>query len=183
VSDDDSIVFFSTPDELSYYYTFFGEFSPKAGQTTTFPYVLMGTGVGTAIPITRGSTLGLTTGVSPTNGGGVVVNGSVRSLAVDRLQFPLENSANTPANRVYGTPTWDEYPIPIFAFEVPNHIGYLGQISFIQEVGQVPHGTLNGNGTKVVIGGPSSSLSTARVTIPWGNVPFGSGYQRSGFVF
>ena len=184
VCDDDNIVFLNTTDLSQYNMLFFGEYHPKPGTTPEYPYVMLGTGISSTLPLSRGSILGTTAGNAP-NCGAVLVNGSIRSIVLDRYTFALDNSTTCPApNRVVGGLEWDEFPIPVFAYEVPNNIGYLGQVNFIQEIAAVPHGTLKSDGTKVVVG--SSALpvfGTARVTCPWGSVPFGSGYQRSGFVF
>jgi hypothetical protein len=101
-----------------------------------------------------------------------------------RYTFALEATNCPSPNQVLGATTWDEFPLPVFAFEAPNNIGYVGQVDFVQEVSSIPHGALNGDGSKVVVGSSATPiLGSSRVTLPWGNVPFGSGYQRSGFVF
>lgn len=182
VCDDDSIVFLSTDDLTQHFMTFFGEFTPKPGSTQDYPYVMLGTGL-SALPLARATTLGSTSGFAP-NSAGVPVNGSVRSVILDRYTFALEATNCPSPNQVLGATTWDEFPLPVFAFEAPNNIGYVGQVDFVQEVSSIPHGALNGDGSKVVVGSSGTPiLGSSRVTLPWGNVPFGSGYQRSGFVF
>jgi hypothetical protein len=178
MADDDSLVlFYEGGESQQCAMTYFGLYHPRPDFSPAYPMVCLST-VTAVLPFTRGIVYGSTTGgggqpTNPNNGGGIPsanpATDEIRGCLIDRYVGSLESlSYNLHPNKYFSTPTWDEYPIPVFMWEVPKHFGYAGQIEFIREIGNVESYARNTTGNRIAIGGVNTvGAAGIKISAPW----------------
>lgn len=154
-----------------------GVYTPKAGFTTSPPYVQFVNSSGT---LSAGpSVYGDSNGSSATNGGiafdGAAGTPQVRSVMFSRLDEIL--STTLQPNRWFGSPAYDEIP-PVIGVQ-DLYGGPAGAITFFREVKNVINLERNTAGNKLIVG--SATVADPKVIVPWNSAvtPL-SGVTRAG---
>jgi hypothetical protein len=182
VADDDSIVVaMDDSDDNTYALTYVGPYSLRQDLPVPYPLVMLSTGT-SVLPFAPNTNYGPTAGNTPAEGGVVHRDNNigVRSVFMDRLN-DIVNSSTIQPNRVFATPEFDEFPVPIYLNESP-HAGFMGQIDFIREVANIATHDTSADKKRMVVG--IATLGTVKMTIPWDGVTTPkSGITRQGIDF
>lgn len=179
VADDDSfIIFVDNDDDNTYGVTYAGVFSVRQGLVLPIPFLMLSSG----IPLAMNTGYGETSGTSSFQGGAIHrdSNIGVRQLVLERLNVFVNTTVNQP-NRLFATPEFDEFPIASALSETP-HAGFLGQVDFIRELGNIATHDSSADKKRVVIG--DNNVGTVKLSIPWdGATTPKSGITRQGIDF
>ena len=164
VADDDSfLVAVDNDDDNTYQATFVGVLTPRLGLALPHPFVMISdSGI---LPWAVNSTYGDPAGNSGQQGGGIHRDNAigVRQLFLERLNILVNTSALQP-NRLFATPEFDEFPIACAVNETPHH-GFLGQVEFVREVGNIATHDASSDKKRCVIG--TSTVPSVKLSIPW----------------
>lgn len=179
IADDDSFVLLvDNDDDNTYGVTYAGVFTVRQGLTLPIPFLMMSSG----IPLSAGTGYGETAGTSGFQGGAVHrdSNIGVRQLVMERLNILVNTTANQP-NRLFPTAEFDEFPIACALSEIP-HAGFLGQIDFLRELGNIATHDSSADKKRVIIG--DNNVGTVKLSVPWdGATTPKSGITRQGLDF
>jgi hypothetical protein len=179
VADDDSfVVFLDNDDDNTYGVTYAGVFNVRQGLVLPIPFLMLSSGV----PLAMNTAYGETAGSSGFQGGAIHRDSSIgaRQLVLERLNVLVNTTVNQP-NRLFATPEFDEFPIACALSETP-HAGFLGQIDFMRELGNIATHDTSSDKMRVVIG--DNNVGTVKVSIPWdGATTPKSGITRQGLDF
>lgn len=182
IADDDSIVVASDlDDDNTYALTYVGPYTVRQGLAMSFPLIMVSTG-SNILPFTVGTNYGPIAGNTYPEGGAVHRDNNigVRSIFMERLNN-LVNTTTIQPNRLFSTPEFDEFPVAFYIDESP-HEGYLGQLDFLREVGNIATHDTSSDKKRMVVGG--STLGSVKMTIPWdGSTTPKSGITRQGIDF
>lgn len=188
--DDDSFLFLWSPESDAYSASYFGPYTPAPSLNPTYPYVMLSTGGAGTMPFVTTNVCGNVAGTGYTpaaypggNTGGIAdVAGKVVGTYIDRYSL-LDGSYLRNPNRQFSPAAFSEFPLAVYAYELPDDTGYLGQVDFIREVSGLSSYVRNSSGNRAVFGG-SSTTTAVKLSIPWpvGVTPL-SGYTRTGISF
>jgi hypothetical protein len=157
IADDDSLVILTNIGDNAndWVLTYFGRYNVRPGITMDYPMVHLQGG----LPLGVNNTIyGPTNGAYP--GGGIPMNAvatdGVRQVIISRYR-EFFNQYSSP-NRMFSTEKYDEWKIPVIAYETPTFFGYAGDIEFLQEV----------------YNWSPNDMTTGRLRASWGaDTPFG----------
>jgi len=179
ISDDDSfVVLVDNDDDNTYSMLYLGVFTPRQGLVLPYPLLMIGDG----IPLAMNTVHGDTAGTSGYQGGAIHRDSSVgvKQLLLERLPI-MVNTTSLQPNRLFATPEYDEFPIACALSETPYH-GYLGQLEFIREVGNIATHDTSSDRKRVVIG--NDAVGSVKLSVPWdGTTTPKSGITRQGIDF
>lgn len=177
VADDDNMCIMSSINNDTYYMWYHGLYTPKVGLSVPWPEINIGTYASSnGLPITSGVDLGSRVGLDPPSNGGVVMQtgfagSGVRNMQIDRLKYLMDSPiSNLHPNKLPASPTYDEFPVFVYASELTKYYGYLGQVDWFRELYNVNTYDTDASKNRAFFGG--SSLASIKVSIPWcGNQP------------
>lgn len=179
VADDDSfVVLLDNDDDNTYGLAYVGVLTSRQGLTLPHPFVMFASG----IPLSMNTAYGETGGTSGFQGGAIHRdnNVGVKQLVLERLNV-FVNSTTLQPNRLFATPEFDEFPLACALSETPNH-GFLGQVDFLREVGNIATHDTSSDKKRVVIG--DNNVGTVKLSAPWdGATTPKSGITRQGIDF
>ncbi|HVW29227.1 MAG TPA: hypothetical protein VHC69_27865 [Polyangiaceae bacterium] len=181
VADDDSfLIAVDNDDDNTYQAVFVGLLTPRQGLALPHPLVMIAdSGL---LPWSMNSVFGDPAGTASQQGGGVHRDNTIgtRQLVMERLNILVNTSVLQP-NRLFATPEFDEFPIACAINETPHH-GFLGQVEFIREVGNIATHDTSADKLRCIIG--SSTVPSVKLSIPWdGATTPKSGITRQGIDF
>jgi hypothetical protein len=182
VADDDSLaIAVDVGDDNAYNLTYIGPFIVRSGLALPYPLLLVSTG-DTGLPLQVGQSYGPVSGSTAQEGGAVHRdnNVGVRAIFMERLNN-IVNTTTIQPNRIFATPQFDEFPVPFYIDESPFE-GYLGQVDFVREVGNIATHDTSSDKLRMVVG--PATLGSVKMTIPWdGSTTPKSGITRQGIDF
>jgi hypothetical protein len=182
LADDDSLVIaLDVDDANAYRLTYLGPFTARQGLALPYPLIMVSTG-NNVLPFQVGQSYGPPQGNYWQEGGAVHRDNNigVRQIFMERLNN-IVNSTLIQPNRIFATPQFDEFPVAFYIDESPFE-GYLGQLDFVREVGNIATHDTSSDKLRMVVG--SSTLSAVKMTIPWdGSTTPKSGITRQGIDF
>jgi hypothetical protein len=181
IADDDSFVIaVDNDDDNTYQVTFVGVMTPRQGLALSYPLVMIAdNGI---LPWTVNSIYGDTAGTQGQQGGAIHRDNTigVRQLYMERLNIFVNTTVLQP-NRLFATPEFDEFPVACALNELPHH-GFLGQVEFVREVGNIATHDTSSDKKRCVVG--TSTITTVKLSIPWdGATTPKSGITRQGLDF
>jgi hypothetical protein len=190
VGDDDSwCVAIDNSDNGNYYFGYWGLYEPRANVAQNIPYPYCSIMSYNNIPINFAdqSIYGDIAGTSSQQGGiALTFTGSVGQLQID---VPVNNFAvDTNFNPDHQAPgnAYNEWPIWAGVFENnPAQLsGFLGYITFIKYMFNVPTNDTKSDFSRIVLG--STTLQQQKISMPWdsqNNTVPRSGASRAGVTF
>lgn len=180
VADDDSFaILVDNEDDNTYGLAYVGLLTPRQGLTLPFPLVVLTGG----IPLAVNAAYGDPNGTSGTQGGAIHrdSNLGVRQLLIERLNLFVNTTVLQP-NRLFAVPEFDEFPLACALSETPHH-GFLGQVEFIREVGNIATHDTSSDKKRVVVGG-DNNIGSVKLSVPWDGATMPkSGITRQGIDF
>jgi hypothetical protein len=181
LADSDNFLMLLDRDADGYYNGHYaGLYTPRSGLTATYPFVCL---QAQAITSTQMNTqIGSINGTNQTTEGAACVDGTrgVRQMMLGRYDEFF--TTTTQPNQSFSPAKYDEFPLSLGLYEFPSYFGYLGQIEFLRETYNVPNLSTNTDGSRVYLGGPTTSL--VKWSCPWTNSATpGTGTTRTGVSF
>jgi hypothetical protein len=181
VADDDSfLIAVDNGDGNTYQATYVGLLTSRQGLALPYPFVMISdSGV---LPFSMNSIYGDAAGTSGQQGGAIHRDSTigVRQLYMERLNI-LVNTSSLQPNRLFATPEFDEFPLACALNETP-HTGFLGQVEFAREVGNIATHDTSSDKKRCVVG--SNTVASVKLSIPWDGVTTPkSGITRQGIDF
>jgi hypothetical protein len=181
VADDDSfLITVDNDDDNTYQATYVGMLTSRQGLTLPFPLIMISdNGI---LPFAMNSIYGDAAGSSGQQGGAIHRDNAigVRQLYLERLNILVNTSVLQP-NRLFATPEFDEFPIACALNETPHH-GFLGQVEFVREVGNIATHDTSSDKKRCIVG--TSTVPSVKLSIPWdGATTPKSGITRQGLDF
>jgi len=179
IADDDSfVVAVDNDDDNTYGIVYAGLVTTRQGLVLPHPFVMIDSGV----PLATNTGYGDTSGTSGFQGGTIhrENNIGVRQLVLERLNILVNTTVHQP-NRLFAPSEFDEFPIACALSETP-HAGFMGQVEFMREVGNIATHDSSSDKKRVVIG--DNNVGTVKLSIPWdGATTPKSGTVRQGLDF
>lgn len=182
VADYDSfVILFDSAADNSYELITYGKYTPLLNLTASIPYF----GLADSIPLTEGAVYGVVAGGAKQGGiafPNVLVSGSC-SMTIDNLGTYLFKSVDSQPSKIWGPAKYDEFPLFVGAYELPNQAGLCGQhFDLIRSVYNIATHDTNADGTRAVFG--NTTLASTKITIPFhsGTTP-GTGITKTGVQF
>lgn len=177
IADYDGFLTLYDRNDNVFFASYHGIYTPRAGLTTSYPYLLM---VPSAIPLSMGSG-NIYGGYSGNEAqqGGIAYNTfslpEVRGMMLARYDEVLTNAMQP--NRMFASNTFDEMPISVGPFDYYG--GYAGVIPMFREVTNVNNLEQSTDLKKLIIG--NNTVTANKLIVPWNNaVAPGSGLLRTG---
>lgn len=182
---DNFIMLIDDGADATYATVMLSSYTPLSGVNPEAPWLALHD---SGLPFDNATVYGDLAGTGINNGGigypTLSISGSCMT-GIERYASANGFFQNTSAqpNRAFATPRFDEFPILVGLYEMPNLVGATGQLyNFCREIFNVATHDTNVDGTRACFGpgGPTS----VKLTVPWhsGTVP-GSGVTRVGIQF